>query len=84
MTESENSPQLSKLLTAVATLTDEVGGLKREVTDLKDKVDATKDMVEAWQAVKAGGKLMKWIGGCATGLAAAWLIMKSLAIHLFK
>lgn len=81
---SEPAEQLGKLLTAVATMTDEVAGMKREVAELKKEVAATKDIVEAWQAVKVGGKFLKWVGGLATSAAATWLIMKALGAQLLK
>lgn len=81
---SDPAHQMDKLLSAVATMTDEVSGMKREVADLKKEVAATKDIVEAWQAVKVGGKFLKWVGGIATSLAATWLIMKALGAQLLK
>ena len=70
-----NACQLERLLSAVATLTDEGSDLKHEVTDLKAKVEETRDIVEAWQAVKTGGRFLKWIGGvvAAAGGAAAFV-----------
>lgn len=68
--------QMQKLLSAVAALTDEVQSLKATVTTLTTSVNETKDIVQAWEAVKVGGKFIKWLGSIATALAALWLIMK--------
>jgi len=61
---------IKDLLSAVATLTDEVTGLKREVVDLQTQVKETKEIVEAWGAVKTAGKFIKWFGGIVGAISA--------------
>lgn len=67
---------MQKLLSAVATLTDEVQELKREVHDLRTAVSETSEIVKAWEAAKVGGKFIKWLGGLATAFAAIWLLLR--------
>lgn len=71
----------SKLLTAVANLTDEVAALKTQVSDLRADVTATKELVEAWTTVKTMGRFIKWASSIATGLAALWLLAKVGLLH---
>lgn len=72
----ETNAQLSRLLSAVATLTDEVQSLKTTVAILTTSVDETKQIVEAWEAVKVGGKFIKWLGSIATAFAALWVLLR--------
>ena len=81
---SDSASQMATLLSAVATLTDEVTSLKRTIGDLQTKVDATKELVEAWQAVKTGGKFVKWVAGVGSGIAGAWIVMKALGSAMVK
>jgi hypothetical protein len=76
--------QLQKLLTAVATLTDEVTDLKREINILKVEVAEAKDIVDAWQAVKTGGKFIKWLASIGSGVAGAWLFFKGYGVAALK
>lgn len=84
MSDEARDRQLQKLLSAVAALTDEVSELKREVAALKDKVNETRDIVEAWQAVKTGGRFVKWVAGVGSGVAGAWLVLKAFGAALLK
>lgn len=79
---SDTAGQLEKLLSAVATLTDETASLKREFSDLKKKVNETKDIVEAWQAVKTGGKFLKWLGGVIAACVTIFASIKFGIVHM--
>ncbi len=72
---------IGKLLTATAALTDEVQALKIEVGSLRESIDETKEIVGAWEAVKVGGKFIKWLGGIATAIAALWFITRTGLAH---
>lgn len=84
MTQTVPERQLRELLTAVATMTDEVTALKRRVEDLSEKVKRTNDIVDAWQAVKTGGKFVTWIAGVGSGLAGVWLMVKAFGAAVMK
>lgn len=70
--------------TDVARLCREISAMRKELTKVVGKVDGmavemekvttdvskTKDIVEAWQAVKTGGKFLKWVGGVLAALVA--------------
>lgn len=76
--------QMSKLLSAVAVLTDEVAALARQIETLEQKVDETKDIVEAWEAVKVGGRFVKWLAGIGSAIAGLWILAKAVAVNMFK
>jgi len=37
---------------------------------------ATKDVVEAWNAIKTGGKFLKWVAGVIASAAVVWATVK--------
>lgn len=78
----ETTQQMQKLLEAVATMTDKMTEMSHQLEELQKKVDETRDIVQAWEAVKVGGKFVKWMGGMATALAAMWLLMKVGLAHI--
>lgn len=79
----DGAPQLHKLLGAVATLTDEVSGLRHEVADLTKEVSETREIVEAWGAVKTAGKFIKWLGVVFGSLTAIAVGVKLGIAHMF-
>lgn len=82
MTDTE--PQMRKLLSAVATMTDQMSGMSREIAGLKQEVAEMKEIVAAWEAVKTGGKFVKWLAGVASGIAGMWLIAKAVGASMLK
>lgn len=81
---SETPGQMNKLLEAVAALTDEMQALKREIHDVKTSVNETKEIVEAWEAVKLGGRFVKWLAGLGSGIAGLWIMAKAIGMSWFK
>ena len=75
--------QMGKLLSAVATLTDEVTGLKTEVFGLKREVSETREIVEAWGAVKTAGKFLKWLAMIVASVTAIVVGAKLGIQHVF-
>lgn len=80
----DTTEQMRKLLSAVATMTDEVQALKREVSSLRTAVDETKEIVEIWGAAKVAGRVVKWMVGFASGIAGLWVLAKTAGAGLFK
>lgn len=56
---------------------EEFRGIKQSLVQVEKDVQSTKDIVEAWGAVKTAGKFAKWLGSIATGLVAAYLLLKA-------
>lgn len=81
---SDTPAQMSKLLSAVAVLTDEVAALARQIETLEQKVNETKDIVEAWEAMKVGGRFVKWLAGIGSAVAGLWILTKAVAMNMFK
>ena len=79
---TEPTHQMQTLLSAVATMTDKMTEMSHKLDGLEKKVEETRELVGAWQAVKVGGKFVKWFGGLVTTIAAVWLLMKVGLSHL--
>lgn len=80
----ETQAQMNKLLEAVAALTDEMQAVKREIHDVKTSVNESKEILEAWEAVKLGGRFVKWLAGLGSGIAGLWILAKALGSSFFK
>ena len=52
--------------------------------DMKRSIDSTKDIVEAWDAVKTGGKFIKWSSGILAGVGVLYAIMKGATLHALE
>ncbi|WP_404480049.1 hypothetical protein [Novosphingobium sp. BL-52-GroH] len=79
-----------RMLSAMATMTDEiralqgkVGSLEGKFGPLEIKVSETKDIVEAWGAVKTLGKFIKWLGALVAAVTAVAIGVKLGVQHLF-
>lgn len=72
-----------QMLSAVATMTDELRALKTKVGSLEKKVNETKDIVEAWGAMKTIGKFITWVGILTGSLTAIAVGVKLGVQHLF-
>lgn len=65
--------QLEKVLTALEPLPQ----MKADIAIAKKDAETVKDLVEAWNAVKTGGKFIKWIAPIIGGLIGGWAALKS-------
>lgn len=72
-----------RMLTAMATMTDELREVKTEVSTLRSTVAETKDIVEAWGAVKTMGKFIKWLGALVAAVTAVAIGVKLGVQHMF-
>jgi signal transduction histidine kinase len=72
-----------RMLTAMATMTDELREVKTEVATLRGTVAETKDIVEAWGAVKTMGKFIKWLGALVAAVTAVAIGVKLGVQHMF-
>lgn len=75
---------MQRLLSAVATMTDKVTELSHKITELEEQVSEMKEIVQAWEAMKTGGKFVKWLAGIGSGIAGLWILAKAIGANLFK
>lgn len=60
-----------------------VDDVAAKVETVSEDVGKTKDIVEAWNAVKTGGKFLKWLGGIVAAVTAIIIAVKAGAAHLW-
>lgn len=65
--------QLNKVLEALEPLPQ----MKIDIAVAKKDAETVKDLVEAWNAVKTGGKFIKWVAPIVGGLIGGWAALKS-------
>ena len=76
--------QHNRLNQSMIALIDEVQGLRRDMAAMKAELDEMKEMSEAWQAVKLGGKFVKWGAGIAMSFAGIWYFLKAIGREVLK
>lgn len=55
------------------------------IPDMKANVDATKEIVQAWDAVKTGGRFLKWVAGLVAAIGVLVGFAKGVfAVVFFK
>ena len=52
--------------------------------EMKRSVDATKEIVEAWDAVKTGGKFVRWASGILAGIGLIYVVVKGAILHAIE
>ena len=62
--------QLASLLSAQKATSAKLDAAVSDVAAMRDDVNKTKDIVEAWNAMKTGGRFLKWLGGVVAALTA--------------
>ena len=72
----EISRRMIKLEDGLAEFIKVNGSLRSEIAELKESVDETREIVKAWEAVKTGGKFVKWLGALAAAIAAIVVAIK--------
>ncbi|MCW1985606.1 UNVERIFIED_ORG: hypothetical protein M2348_001338 [Sphingomonas sp. R1F5B] len=75
-TNQEIARRMTGLETQVKDLIKAVEALNDSVGEVKAGVDETRDIVKAWEAVKVGGKFVKWLGALAGALVAIVVAIK--------
>ncbi|WP_327195853.1 hypothetical protein [Novosphingobium capsulatum] len=60
----------------IVELTKAVDAMRGDLSDVKVGVDETRDIVKAWEAVKTGGRFVKWLGALAAAIAAIVVAIK--------
>lgn len=69
--------QLAEVIEALKPLP----GMKADIEAAKASTATVKEMVEAWNAVKTGGKFVKWIAPIIGGIAGGWAALKLGIAH---
>ncbi|WP_179504342.1 MULTISPECIES: hypothetical protein [unclassified Sphingomonas] len=75
-TNQEIVQRMSGLETSVDQLIKAVDAMRGELSDVKEGVEETREIVKAWEAVKTGGKFVKWVGALAAAIAAIVVAIK--------
>ncbi|MBD3744575.1 MAG: hypothetical protein IE932_00005 [Sphingopyxis terrae] len=70
--------QLGEVIAALRTLPE----MKADIEATKADSASVKEIVEAWNAVKTGGKFVKWVAPIIGGIVGAWAALK-LGINHF-
>lgn len=69
---AEMRKQLDDVLKALEPLPQ----MRTDIQTAKDDSAQVKELVEAWNAVKTGGKFVRWIAPLMGGLAGGWAAIK--------
>lgn len=57
--------------------------MKRDIATAKKNGASTKELVEAWNAVKTGGKFVRWIAPLIGAIGGAWVFVKTGIARIF-
>lgn len=57
--------------------------MKRDIAKAKKDSESTKELIEAWNAVKTGGKFIRWIVPIVGGAGAMWTAFKLGIARIF-
>lgn len=68
-------------LEKILLILDDIPQMKKDIQSAKNDSETVKDLVEAWNAVKTGGRFMRWVAPLIGGAFAAWATVK---IFLFR
>lgn len=56
----------------------EISALRDEIRPIREDMGILRDMIRAWQAASWFGRAIKWLGGFATAIAAAYAMLKGI------
>ncbi len=70
MTEDDIAAKMAALTSTIEAAITKVDEVVTGLETLREEVSQTKEIVEAWNAVKVGGKFLKWLGGVVAAVAA--------------
>lgn len=83
---AEGSRQFAAIderLSAIARALEPLPGMQADLAAAKQDSATVKEIVEAWNAVKTGGKFVKWIAPIAGAVAGGWAAVKLGLAHFF-
>lgn len=58
--------------------------MKLDIEDVKKDSEKVKDLVEAWNAVKTGGKFIKWVAPIIGSIVGGWAALKAGMTGFFR
>lgn len=74
---SERMRELDDKISKVLELLEPLPQMKADIeTAMKDS-ETVKDLVQAWNAVKTGGKFVKWVAPVIGGIIGGWAALKA-------
>jgi hypothetical protein len=71
--------QLGKVLEAL----EPIPQMKLDIAQAKKDGESTKELVEAWNAVKTGGKFVKWVAPLIGSVVGGWAAIKLGIARIF-
>lgn len=83
MTEQDIAAKMATLTDAIEAAIKKVDDVVVGLETVRDEVSQTKEIVEAWNAVKTGGKFLKWLGGVVAAVVAIIAAGKLGISHLW-
>lgn len=72
--------KLEKVLEAL----EPIPQMKVDLETAKKDSETVKDLIEAWNAVKTGGKFVKWVAPIIGGLIGGWAALKTGVMGFFR
>lgn len=58
--------------------------LKEDIYEARQNSEKTKEIIEAWNAIKTGGKFVRWIAPIIGGMTGAWVALKTGFFAVFR
>lgn len=72
--------KLEKVLEAL----EPIPQMKIDLETTKKDSETVKDLIEAWNAIKTGGKFVKWVAPIVGGLIGGWAALKTGMMGFFR
>lgn len=74
---------INERLDAIVRSLEPLPDMQEDLAKAKADSATVKEIVEAWNAVKTGGKFVRWIAPIAVSIGAAWAALKMGIIHIW-
>lgn len=76
MTSDEIKQQLADGQVQFQQINETLQKMNNSLASMKSDMRTTKEIVEAWNAVKTGGKFIRWAVPIVTGIGSFWIMLK--------
>lgn len=71
-------------LETIGTHLEGLHSLKADVQAAKESAEKAKEIIEAWNAIKTGGKFVRWVAPIVTSVIGGWAAVKLGVVSFFK